>query len=50
MGGLKRTMTNGRHASKHLRKRILHVPNDFGAELRRGTPKRGFKADFEPVS
>jgi hypothetical protein len=46
MDGLKRTMTNGRDASKHLRYRILHVPNDFGAELGRETSKRGFKGGF----
>ena len=41
-------MTNGRDASKRLRNRILHVPNDFGAELRREAPKPGFKAGFGP--
>ena len=46
MDSLKRTMTNGRDASKHLHHRILHVPNDFGAELRRETTKQGFKSGF----
>ena len=37
-------MTNGRDASKLLHHRILHVPNDFGAELRRGTTKQGLQS------
>jgi hypothetical protein len=42
-------MTNGRDASKHLRTRILHVPNDFGAEPGRATLKRGFQAGSDPA-